>query len=67
LIEDFNWLAFSTPSPNWSTVPKEDRVEFPEAKLPEDALEEAENECETSLDDSVQFNDEISPAPFASG
>jgi len=35
LIEDFNWLAFSTPSPNWLPIPEEERYEFPEAELPE--------------------------------
>jgi len=35
LIEDFNWLAFSTPSPNWMIIPEDERTEFPEAILPE--------------------------------
>lgn len=38
LIEDFNWLAFSTASPNWGAIPKEDRAEFPETELPETAV-----------------------------
>jgi len=28
-VDDFNWLAFSTPSPNWTIIPEEERIAFP--------------------------------------
>jgi hypothetical protein len=35
LIDDFDWLAFSTPSPNWEIIPDEERKLFPDPELPE--------------------------------
>jgi hypothetical protein len=28
-VDDFNWLAFATASPNWKILPEEERIPFP--------------------------------------
>jgi len=54
LIEDFNWLAFSTPSPNWSTIPEDERTEFPETQFPEPESNTPEN-SKLDASNEIQF------------